>query len=309
MKIVFMGTPKAAVTSLDRLIIDGHEIVGVYTQPDKPSGRGNKITASPVKQFAEARGLRVFQPTKLREQKTVDEFKSLAADIVVVVAYGRILPSDYLNAFPKGAVNVHFSLLPKYRGAAPVNWAIVNGEAKTGVTTMKMDAGLDTGDVLLVKETSIGHDENAVDLMDRLAEIGAEALAETLANFDSIEPKAQDDGNASFARIMKREDGRIDWNLTAGEIAARVRGFTPFPGTFTAFRGSKLGIISATTADERHDVFPGQIIKAQKGELFAACGGNTILRLDAVKPEGKREMPASDFINGFQPKEGEKLGE
>ena len=302
-----MGTPQAAVTSLDRLITDGHEIVGVYTQPDKPSGRGNKITSSPVKQFAEEHGLPVFQPTKLREQEVIDEFIALKADIVVVVAYGRILPTDYLNAFPKGAVNVHSSLLPKYRGAAPVNWAIVNREEKTGVTTMNMDAGLDTGDILLVKETLIGHDENAVELMDRLAVIGAATLAETLDNFDSIEPKPQNDDDASFAPIMKREDGLIDWKLSAKEIAAKVRGFTPFPGTFTEFRGKKLGIVSAVVSDERHNEIPGQIVKGEKGQLLAACGENTLLRIDEVKPEGKRAMTADDFINGFQPKEGENF--
>ncbi len=309
MNIVFMGTPQAAVTSLERLIADGHEIVAVYTQPDRPSGRGNKIIFSPVKQCAVDRGLPVFQPTKLREQKTIDEFLSHNADVAVVVAYGRILPEVYLNAFPKGAINVHFSLLPKYRGAAPVNWAIVNGEKTTGVTTMKMDAGLDTGDIYLVKETEIGAKENAIELMDRLAEIGAEVLSETLSDLDSLIPNPQDDSRATIAPIMKREDGRIDWTMSAGNITDRVRGFRPFPGTFTEYHGSKLGVISATVSDEEHNASAGQIVRAAKNELLVACGGDTILRIEELRPEGKRAMSAADFINGFQPKEGERFGD
>jgi len=309
MKIVFMGTPQAAVTSLEKLINVGHEIVGVYTQPDRPSGRGNKITFSPVKQFAADNGLPVFQPTKLRVQETIDDFISLNADVAVVVAYGRILPEVYLNVFAKGAINVHFSLLPKYRGAAPVNWAIVNGERTTGVTTMKMDAGLDTGDVLLVKETPIGSNENAVELMDRLAVIGADTLAETLDNFDKLVPQPQDNSVATLAPIMDREDGRIDWKMTAEEIANRVRGFIPFPGTFTTFRELKLGITAALVYEEAHDVSTGEIIMAEKGEILAACGKNTILKIREVKPEGKKIMSANDLINGMHPKKGERFGD
>ena len=168
-----MGTPQAAAASLERLLSDGHEIAAVYTQPDRPSGRGNKITFSPVKQVALDRGLPVLQPTKIRTPEAIEEFRSFKADVAVVVAYGRILPDTFLTAFPKGAINVHFSLLPKYRGAAPVNWAIVNGETKSGVTTMSMDAGLDTGDILLQRETSIGDDETSVELMERLSVVGA----------------------------------------------------------------------------------------------------------------------------------------
>lgn len=304
-----MGTPQAAAASLERLIADGHDIAAVYTQPDRPSGRGNKIIFSPVKQFAVDRGLPVFQPKKLRAQETIDEFVSHDADVAVVVAYGRILPEVYLNAFPKGAINVHFSLLPKYRGAAPVNWAIVNGERTTGVTTMKMDAGLDTGDIYLVKETAIGGDENAVELMDRLAEIGADALSETLESFDTLTPIPQDDSKATYAPIMKREDGNIDWKMPGGKIADRVRGFRPFPGTFTAYHGNKLGIISALVSDETHGLSAGQIVKAAKSELLVACGGDTILQITELKPEGKRAMSAADFINGFQPKQGEAFGD
>ncbi len=179
-----MGTPKAAVPSIARLLQDGHEIAAVYSQPDRPSGRGNKIVFSPVKEFALEHGLPVFQPTKIKTADALDEFRSHNADVAVVVAYGRILPESFLTAFPRGAINVHFSLLPKYRGAAPVNWAIVNGETKTGVTTMQMDAGLDTGDILLQRETEIGPDETAPELMERLSFIGADLLSETLQSYD-----------------------------------------------------------------------------------------------------------------------------
>ena len=230
MKIVFMGTPVAAVPSLFRCISDGHEVLAVYTQPDRRSGRGQKLTYSPIKETALEHGLQILQPTKLRIAESMNTFRDLSADIAVVVAYGRILPSDYLNAFRYGAINVHFSLLPKYRGAAPVNWAIVEGEEMTGVTTMKMDEGLDTGDILLQRSTVIGPQETSVDLMTRLAGVGADLLSETLADLPSIKPKKQDETRATYAPILQKEDGAIDWKLTAGQISSRVRGFQPFPG-------------------------------------------------------------------------------
>src|SRR5437764_1118212 len=225
MNVVFMGTPQAAVPSLARLIGDGHRLVAVYTQPDRPSGRGNKIVFSPVKEFALQHGIAVHQPTKIKTPEALAELKSHAADLAVVVAYGRILPESFLNAFPKGAINVHFSLLPKYRGAAPVNWAIVNGATETGVTTMRMDEGLDTGDILLPKSTAIGPTETAMDLMERLSFLGAETLAESACGLHSITPKPQDNSAATFAPVLKREDGLIDWSMSAGAIANRIRGF------------------------------------------------------------------------------------
>ena len=309
MKIVFMGTPRAAAVSLERLIGEGHEIVGVYTQPDRPSGRGNKITFSPVKELALEHGLPLFQPKAVRTPEALEQFRSLEADAAVVVAYGRILPEDFLSAFPHGAINVHFSLLPKYRGAAPVNWAIVNGETETGVTTMKMDAGLDTGDILLVKRTPIGEDENAEELMERLAAIGADAITETLERLGELRPTPQNDAEATYAPIMKRENGEIDWTIAAENIANRVRGFRPFPGTFTTFRGAKIGIVSASAAGTADgDVSPGEIVEAVKGTLLVACGEHTMLKIDEVKPEGKRAMSAADFINGTHPKPGERFG-
>jgi methionyl-tRNA formyltransferase len=309
MKIVFMGTPHAAAVSLERLIGEGHEIAAVYTQPDRPSGRGNKITFSPVKETALSHGLPLFQPKAIRTPEALEEFSSLDADAAVVVAYGRILPEGFLNAFPRGAINVHFSLLPKYRGAAPVNWAIVNGETETGVTTMKMDAGLDTGDILLVKRTAIGADENAEELMERLAVIGADAIVETLERLGELRPIPQDNSEATFAPIMKRGDGEIDWTMSAKMIANRVRGFRPFPGTFSTFRGTKIGIVSASAIEaESGEALPGEIVKAEKGTLLAACGEHTILKIDEAKPEGKRAMSAADLINGMHPKPGERFG-
>jgi methionyl-tRNA formyltransferase len=309
MKIVFMGTPQAAVASLERLVRDRHEVVAVYTQPDKPAGRGNKITASAVKQFAVENDLPMFQPAKIRTREALEEFRSHAADVAIVVAYGRILPETYLKAFPMGAINVHFSLLPKYRGAAPVNWAIVHGEKKTGVTTMQMDAGLDTGPILMQRETAIGENENAIDLMQRLSVLGADLLSETLSGFDGLTPRAQLESDASFAPLMKKEDGLISWMLNARDITNRVRGFQPFPTAFTYYHGKKLTIWRAAPASAEHTQRPpGEIISAAGEELLVFCGGDSVLRIEELQPEGKRRMGARDFINGVRPRLGEILG-
>lgn len=310
MKIVFMGTPQAAFASLEKILTDGHEIVAVYTQPDKPSGRGNKISFSPVKEFALQKDLPVFQPTKIKTPEALEFFKSHQADIAVVVAYGRILPETFLQAFPNGAINVHFSLLPKYRGAAPVNWAIANGETKTGVTTMKMDAGLDTGDVLLQRETSIEKDENAVELMEKLSIVGADLLSETLVKFGELKAKPQYNELATFAPIMKKEDGLIDWNQSAAEISNRVRAFQPFPTSFTKFQDKKLTIWKAEEVKnaENKAAKAGEILTANGGELVVSCGEQTALRILELQIEGKRRMDARDFLNGAKIKAGEILG-
>ena len=309
MKIVFMGTPRAAVPSLEQLIGDGHEVVAVYTQPDRPAGRGNKITFSPVKDFALSHQLEIRQPTKIKTPEALETFRSHDADVAVVVAYGRILPGTFLNAFSKGAINVHFSLLPKYRGAAPVNWAIVNGETETGVTTMEMDAGLDTGAILLQKATAIDDTETAVGLMTRLSRSGADLLSETLADLESIVPEPQDHGLATLAPIMKREDGIIDWGMSAKDIFNRVRGFQPFPTAFTYLQQAKLTIWNALAADQTVIVgSPGQIVEAHGGDLLVQCGHDSTLKLIEIQPEGKRRMPARDFINGFRPETGTVLG-
>ena len=310
MKIVFMGTPAAAVPSLERLLADGHEVVAVYTQPDRPSGRGNKITFSPVMEFTMSRQIPVFQPVKIRTPEALEEFVSHEADISVVVAYGRILPETFLNAFPRQAINVHFSLLPKYRGAAPVNWAIVNGESETGVTTMRMDVGLDTGDMLLQRPTPIWANETAVELMTRLSVIGAELLSETLSTLVSIKPTPQNHDLATFAPIMKRDDGLIDWSMSADEISARVLGFQPFPTAYTFLDGAKLTIWFAISIEPGLDTefASGQILEARGGSFIVICGHNSALKIEEIQPEGKRRMAVRDYLNGFKPKVGTTLG-
>jgi methionyl-tRNA formyltransferase len=303
-----MGTPPPAVKSLERIMLDGHEVVAVYTQPDRPAGRGNKLTAPPVKDFALEHNLTVNQPTKIRTPEALEIFTAHAADVAVVVAYGRILPEGFLNAFPHGAINVHFSLLPKYRGAAPVNWAIVNGETKTGVTTMKMDVGLDTGDILLQEETGIAPDETAPELMARLAALGADLLSETLRRIDDIHPTPQNHADFSLAPIMKKEDGVIDFSMTAERINNRVRGFQPFPTAHTFYQGKRLIIWKAQAIPEATNKQPGEIIKAEGDEITVACGEGTVLQFVEVQLEGKKRMSARDLLNGVKMQAGEKLG-
>ena len=303
-----MGTPQAAVPSLERILIDGHEVVAVYTQPDKPSGRGNKITFSPVKELALARGLAVFQPQRIKPPEALEQFQSHRADVAVVVAYGRILPATFLNAFSNGAINVHFSLLPKYRGAAPVNWAIVNGETETGVTTMKMDEGLDTGDILLQRSTAIGSDETAIALMERLSVVGAELLSETLRELDSLKPVKQDTDLASLAPIMKKEDGLIDWKSSATEIADRVRGFQPFPTAYTYFQSKRLTLWQAGATESASDSFSlGEVVEAKSNQLTISCGFG-LLKIGELQLEGKKRMSTRDFLNGVKLKIGDSLG-
>lgn len=307
-KIVFMGTPQPAAIALERIVSDGHEIVGVYTQPDRPSGRGKKITFSPVKTLAMELGIEVVQPEKVRTPDAIEKFASFAADVAVVVAYGRILPQSFLDAFRCGAINVHFSLLPKYRGAAPVNWAIANCETETGVTTMRMDAGLDTGDILMQRRVTIGKDETAAELMLRLAGCGAELLSETLASIDSITAIEQNHELATLAPIMKKSDGAINWELPAGELTCRIRAFQPFPGSFTTFRGGGLKIWNAAAASNGFGTVPGEIVVVERERMVVGCGSNTQLSILELQPEGKSRLSVHDFINGFRPTVGERLG-
>ncbi len=305
-----MGTPNAAVRSIERIISDAHEVLAVYSQPDRPAGRGNRIAFSPVKEFAVAHRLPVFQPIKIKTPEALEEFQSLKADLAVVVAYGRILPEGFLRAFPKGAVNVHFSLLPKYRGAAPVNWAIVNGETMTGVTTMKMDVGLDTGDILLQRDTGIEPQETAIELMERLSFLGAELLSETLTKLDTLIPRPQDQDAATFAPIMKREDGLIDWLLPSSGIANRVLGFQPFPGSFTSYKGQKLTVWRAKSISigELLPSGPGSVMEAKGENLVVSCGNHTALLIQELQLEGKRRMGTRDVLNGVSIAVGDVLG-
>jgi methionyl-tRNA formyltransferase len=315
MRLIFMGTPESAVPTLRRCVEDGHEVVAVWTQPDRPAGRGNKLKAPPVKEYALSRGLNVQQPSKIKTEEALALFTSEPFDAAVVVAYGRILPPAFLRAPRLGCVNVHFSLLPKYRGAAPVNWALVRGEVETGVTTMLMDEGLDTGDILLQRSTAINEGETAPRLLERLAHVGAELLSETLARFREIEPRQQHNEDATLAPILRREDGLIDWTLDARDIERRVRGFQPWPNAYTSYNGRRLVLWRAEVSkseDEdgavRTQVHPGEIIEAHGETLTVACGGPTALRLLEVQLEGKQRVTARDFINGSHVKAVEMLG-
>ena len=304
-----MGTPESAVPSLQRLVDDGHEIAAVWTQPDKPSGRGKKLHASPIKEFALQHNLTVHQPQKIKTSEAKELFASQNAEVAVVVAYGKILPAEFLSAPQHGCINVHFSLLPKYRGAAPVNWAIVNGETETGVTTMQIVEELDAGPILLQQWAEIREDETAPELMSRLAEIGANLISETLRSLTTIEPRPQLDEEATFAPILKREDGLIDWSMDAYAIAGRVRGFQPWPNAHTTFRSQRLIVWKATPEwIEQLRFPPGQVIEAGRHRLVVACGEGTALRLLEVQLQDSRRMSARDFLNGRYVTVGQLLG-
>lgn len=309
MKIVFMGTPAAAVPSLAAIVEAGHEVVAVYTQPDRRAGRGKKLTSPPVKVYAAEAGIPVFQPTRIKTNEAAELFRSHGADAAVVVAYGKILPKTFLEAYPRGCMNVHFSLLPKYRGAAPVNWAIVHGEKKTGVTTMLMDEGLDTGDILLKRSTKIGKKETADELTGRLAHMGAELIVKTLASLGKIKPKKQDESKATHAPMIDKGDGRIDWSNSARRIERRVRGFQPFPKSYSASEHGRLTFWECKALNkQKTKLKPGTVISASGSDLRIACGKGTVLKVIEVQQEGKRKMPVSDFLNGTKLQRGERLG-
>ena len=308
MRIVFMGTPLAAVPTLRRCLTDGHEVVAVWTQPDRPSGRGHRVSFSPVKEFALAHGLPVHQPARIKNDEALNLFASHDADVAVVVAYGRILPDRFLQAPRRGCINVHFSLLPLYRGAAPANWAIVNGESKTGVTTMFIEPTLDTGPILLQRETPIGANETAPELMERLAEIGAELLGDTLARLNGLTPRPQRDRDATFAPILNKEDGLINWSRSAIVIERAVRGFQPWPNAYTSYNSRGLTIFRAEAVSSGRDAAPGEVIAAQGEDLIVNCGQPSALRLIEVQPEARKRMAVRDFLNGTHVKVGDRFG-
>lgn len=312
MRLVFLGTPEFAVPTLERIVESGHEIAAVLTQPDRPKGRGQEFAASPVKNAALRLNLRVCQPTSIRQPDVIEFLRSLRPDAMVVVGYGKIIPQTIIDIPPRGILNVHASLLPKYRGAAPVQWAIANGETRTGVTTMHIDAGLDTGDILLQAETEIGPEENAIELSERLARMGADLLSNTLAGLENgrIVPMAQDSSRVTFAPALKKEDGRIDWTKRAQEIHNRVRGFLPWPGCYTGFRGRILQLWKTRLPEReagRSEGGPPGSLHPRKGRLLVRCSEGTALELVEVQPEGKRRMPTADFLNGYHLKENELL--
>ncbi len=331
LKISFCGTPAFALPTLRELLAHPEfAIAGVVTQPDRPRGRGQEISISPVKSAAVAAGIPVYQPQKIRAEEAYEYFRGAAPDVVVIIAYGQIIPAR-LIAIPRlGWINLHGSLLPKYRGAAPIHWAIASGETRTGLTTMQIDAGLDTGPTLLKHETEIAPDETAPQLYARLAEAGAPLMIETLRGLGrgTITPIAQDNSRATLAPPLKKEDGRIDWQLPAQNIYNRVRGFQPWPGAFTQFRGKQCAIWgkpaksdpsvatgesvgaglrpAPTTAPQAAREMPGTI-RVSDGEIEVACGEQTALRLEFVQLEGRKRTTAREFANGARLQPGEQF--
>lgn len=311
MILIFCGTPRFAVPTLEKLVEAGHSVPLVVTQPDRPRGRGMDLAISAVKETAIRLKLPITQPDKIRNN---DEFRrqlsALHPDAIIVVGYGRIIPQWMLDLPRLGNLNLHASLLPKYRGAAPIQWAIAQGESVTGVTTMRIDAGVDTGDILMQREFPIAPDETAETLAPKLATMGADLMVETLRGLESgqTRPIPQDHSKATLAPILTKEDGRIDFQRTAIEIHNRLRGFQPWPGAHTLFRQRHLQVHRARPIDQAVDLKPGQI-SAEPTRLLAGCGRNTALELIELQPEGKRRMSARDFINGYHPQPGEKLGQ
>jgi methionyl-tRNA formyltransferase len=308
LQLVFCGTPNFAVPSLEKLVTAGFDIRLVVTQPDRPKGRGLESAVSPVKQRALELRLPIVQPETIKNN---DEFRAqltaIAADAIVVVGYGRIVPPWMLDLPPLGNINLHASLLPKYRGAAPIQWAIARGESVTGVTTMKIDAGLDTGDIILQRELPVAADDTSETLAPRLASIGADMLVETLRALQTgtVHPRAQNHAQATLAPILKKQDGLIDFSCSATEIFDRLRGFQPWPGAYTIFRGNNLQIRKA--APIAHALPPGRL-HIEENCLLVGCGRDSALELLEVQPEGKKRMSARDFVNGYRPTNAEKLG-
>jgi methionyl-tRNA formyltransferase len=305
MVLIFLGTPAFAVPTLERIVDAGHRVLAVFTQPDRPKGRGGQVSQSPVKETALRLGLPVYQPERIKHASVAEQLKQTQPDAMIVVGYGQIIPQAIIDIPRHGIINVHASLLPKYRGAAPMQWAIANGETRTGVTTMRIDSGLDTGDMLLKWETEIGPEEDALELGRRLSVAGAELLVETLR--DNPVPVKQDPDAATYAPILKKQDGLIDWNWPAGKIFNRSRGFLPWPGAYSFFRGQMFHIWKSRVASDTSSGEPGLVIP-QKKRLLIACGEGSTLEPIEVQVEGRKRMSAEAFLNGHQLKDGEMLG-
>ena len=311
MRLVFLGTGDFAVPSFEAVLLAGHEVLALVTQPDREKGRGQKTSPPPTKPVAEARGVTVLQPRRIREDAALATLRDLRPEILVVVAYGQILPKAVLESAPRGAVNVHGSLLPRWRGAAPIQWAIASGDTETGVTTMLLDEGLDTGPTLLARATPIGAEETASELSARLAAVGAELLIQTLRGLEdgSLLPRPQDETKATKARILNKEDGRLDWSLPAAALACRARGFHPWPGAFTAFEGRSLKALRVQAlAGGDSSAVPGTVMAVDEGGVVVACAGGSRLRLLEVQPESRKAMPAAAFAQGARLRPGVRLG-
>lgn len=309
MRILFMGTPDFAVASLAALLEAGHEVCGVFTQPDKPKNRGMKLQASPVKEYAIAHDIPVFQPLKMKDGEAMGYIRDLAPELIVVAAYGRILPSDILDYPAYGCINVHSSLLPKYRGAAPINWAILNGDKITGVTIMHMAPELDAGDMILQGETAIGPDETAPELFARLAELGGKLLVEAVNLLARGEaPRTpQDAAVSTYAPMLSRELSPMDWSKRAQTLHDQVRGLLPWPCATAEFGGIRCKVFLTDIIDSTTDLAPGTVAEAGKTGIVMACGGGTLLRIKELQPDGKKRMAAADFLRGHPLTAGEKL--
>ena len=304
MRAVFLGTPDFAVPSLKALAAQ-HEIVAVFTQPDRPKGRGGQLAESPVKVAARELGITVHQPERVRRPESFELLKSLAAEIIVVVGYGQIIPQSIIDLPARGILNVHASLLPKYRGAAPIQWAIAKGETETGVTIMRIDAGLDTGDILRKASLTIGDDETAPELSARLAPLGAELLLQTIEADPAAEK--QNDADATLAPILKKEDALIDWTRVSGDIYNRFRGFNPWPGAYTGFRGQQLSVTSMKPVAGMSSLKPGECT-VQGKRWIVGCGHGSTLELQEVQLAGKKRMSGEAFLNGYKLAAQEILG-
>lgn len=307
MRIVFMGTPDFAVPSLQALIDAGHDVCAVYTQPDKPQGRKQILTAPPVKTLALAHDIPVFQPNTLKNEDEQARLRELAPEVIIVVAYGKLLPKAVLDIPPHGCINVHGSLLPRWRGAAPIQWAVIAGDEMAGVTTMQMAEGLDTGDMLLTYETKVGEKETAGELFDRLAQSGAELLIQTLVKLDEITPRPQEDAQSCYAHMLDKQMAVIDWSKSAHEIDCLIRGLNPWPIALTTLSGERLKVFAAEKAAGNGE--PGTVLEADpKKGLTVACGEGA-LRLTEIQLVGGKRMKATDFLRGHAIEVGTKLGD
>ena len=308
-RIVFMGTPEFAVPSLEILVRNRYPVVGVVTQPDRPRGRGKQTAPPPVKAFTEAQRLVLLQSERVKDPAFLEAFRNLAPDLVAVAAFGQLLPKEMLDLPPLGCINVHPSLLPKYRGAAPLNWTIIQGETRTGVTIMRMDEGMDSGDILLQEETPVGPGETFGELHDRLAQMGAELLLKTVRMIEegTVRRTPQDHGAATFAPRLKKEDGRIDWSRGAAEIVRRVRGLSPSPCAYTLLQGKTLRVFSAAGRETPVDRAPGTV-GAATAEGLPVAAGDGIVILREVQMEGRKRMPVGDFLRGCRLQPGDRLG-
>ncbi len=309
MKVIFMGTPDFSVGTLAALVEAGHEVVLAVTQPDKPKGRGKEMQYTPVKEYALEKGIPVYQPEKVRRPECIEELKKYQADVCVVIAFGQILPKEILEMTPYGCINVHASLLPKYRGAAPIQWAIINGESISGVTTMQMDEGLDTGDMLEKVEVPLGEKITGGELHDLLAEAGAKLCVQTLEKLEKgeLKPEKQGETPTAYARMLDKKLGNIDWTRPAVEIERLIRGLNPWPSAYTTWNEKTMKIWDADVVDEEKTAEPGTIIEVTK-QTFSVQTGEGALRINELQIPGKKKMSADAFLRGYQVKTGEKLG-